>query len=246
MHRVLSVDLAIQRYRDIGIVVMESSAKYVATSLVRPESLGLRERPRVPLLAQFLDDLAQELGVRAILIDGPQAWKSPNNGLEHSRICERLLFTQAKTGLIGNAKPGTAIGFVSFAIALFDELGLRGWSRLDGRTAQVADGQVALESFPTAAWRALGQRPLPAKSAARETGIADWVSLLRAGYRVEFAESPTHDELQAAVAGLGGLAWLAGNDSGYELVGHPPEKVNGHWCEGYILNPRPGIARAAV
>jgi hypothetical protein len=43
-------------------------------------------------------NLADDLGAAALLIDGPEAWKDPDNGLQHSRVCERELNTPAKTG----------------------------------------------------------------------------------------------------------------------------------------------------
>ena len=56
------------------------------------------------------------------------------------------------------------------------------------------------------------------------------------GFRV--ARLPSHDELQALVAGLAGVAIVAGNPNGYIAEGAPPRKVAGAIVEGLIVNPR--------
>ena len=55
------------------------------------------------------------------------------------------------------------------------------------------------------------------------------------------AQDLNPDELQAIVAGLAGVALEAGNDTGFELVGRPPCFESGHWREGFIANPLPGL-----
>jgi hypothetical protein len=63
-------------------------------------------------------------------IDGPQSWKAEENGLVHSRICDRLLNAPAKVGLPGQGKPRTYVPFIAFSIAVFGALVELGWQRL--------------------------------------------------------------------------------------------------------------------
>ena len=44
--------------------------------------------------------------IRVLMLDGPQAWKSRDNGLEHARVSERQLNTACKTGLPGDGETG--------------------------------------------------------------------------------------------------------------------------------------------
>ena len=53
-----------------------------------------------------------------MLLDGLQGWKNPANGLKHSRLCERILNTPAKTGILGRVKPVNYTKFVEFSIAV--------------------------------------------------------------------------------------------------------------------------------
>ena len=59
------------------------------------------------ILAGRLNHLCNMRNIRVIVLDGPQAWKSRHNGLEHARVSERQLNTAAKTGLPGMVKPIT-------------------------------------------------------------------------------------------------------------------------------------------
>lgn len=85
-------------------------------------------------------------------------------GLLHSRICERQLATQGKTGLQGVTKPANYAPFIAFAIELFDRLAGLGWPRLPDASALASSSRFAIESFPTSAWRSLGLKPLPGKA----------------------------------------------------------------------------------
>jgi hypothetical protein len=59
------------------------------------------------LLAGRINHLCNLRGIRVVMLDGPQAWKSQSNGLAHSRVSERQLNTAGKTGLPGMVKPVT-------------------------------------------------------------------------------------------------------------------------------------------
>jgi hypothetical protein len=48
---------------------------------------------------------------------------------------------------------------------------------------------------------------------------------------------PTHDQLQAIVSGLAGLAIESNRWSDCAVEGVPPVFEGGHWREGYIVNP---------
>ncbi len=50
---------------------------------------------------------------------------------------------------------------------------------------------------------------------------------------------PNHDQLQAIVGGLPGLALEERNTAGARIVGQPPRREDGHWREGFIALPLP-------
>lgn len=219
------------------MVVLERAGQSVVIAPVGLGSVGLRGRPEPSALATFLTCFAEEVGAGAIGLDGPQGWKHSDNGCEHSRVCEARLHTQGKTGLPGNTKPANYLGFIQFSIDTFDELERPGWPRLRGNPTAAAT-RTAVETFPTAAWRALGLRPLPGKSSSKGEQVTTWTeSLVRLG-SIHLADRLSHDELQAAVAGLGILALAEENTDRYEAVGEPPFERDGLWFEGYIVNPR--------
>src|SRR4029077_7470475 len=127
----LSVDLAFKDYRDIGVVTLAKLDGRIKASAVPLTTRALHGQPSAGGLADALVTLANEISAAWIFIDGPQGWKAPDNGCEHSRCCERELATQGKkTGLPGVTKPGDDVAFITFAIELFDALANRGWPRL--------------------------------------------------------------------------------------------------------------------
>lgn len=126
LHPIVSADLAYRTYHDTGIAVLSASDNVIDCAFVDAAEAGLVGEPSPDLLAEFLAQLCSELGATILLLDGPQAWKDPQNGLEHSRVCERALHTPAKTGVPGAVKPGNYLPFVAFAIAVFDALAARG------------------------------------------------------------------------------------------------------------------------
>ena len=50
---------------------------------------------------------------------------------------------------------------------------------------------------------------------------------------------PNHDQLQAIVGGLPGLALDERNSAAVRIVGNPPRREQGHWREGFIVLPLP-------
>jgi hypothetical protein len=232
---VISVDLAYKRYDDVGVVALRVAEETVSVVPIGLRSVGLVGTPDASRLASFLASLANELDASGILIDGPQAWKAPDNGLEHSRRCERELSTPGKMGLPGVTKPATYHDFSVFSIALFDELSDLSFPRL--ATTGDWPKHVAIESFPTAAWRSLGIAPLPAKAKASAADVTTGLDSLRTCFALDVRGDLTHDELQATVAGLAGVALERRNLAGLAFAGVEPFLLDGTWREGYILNP---------
>jgi hypothetical protein len=241
---VLSVDLAYKRYTDIGVVVLRSEGSRIGVVPIDLESVGLTGEPEAAQLASFLASFATEVDASSILIDGPQAWKAPDNGLEHSRRCERELSTPGKMGLPGVTKPATYIEFSLFSIGLFDELAELAFPRL--ATTGDWPRHVAIESFPTAAWRSLGLSPLPAKAKATDADVATALDSLRTFCDLDVRGELNHDQLQATVAGLAGVALERRNLAGLAFAGVEPFELEGTWREGYILSPTRDLGRPAA
>jgi hypothetical protein len=233
----LSVDLAFKDYRDIGVVTLATLDGRIKASAVPLTTRALHGPPSAGGLADALVTLASEIGADWIFIDGPQGWKAPDNGCEHSRCCERALATQGKTGLPGVTKPGNYVAFITFAVELFDALEIRGWPRLPTAAIPPLRHRCAIESFPTSAWRSLGLVPLPGKAATAPEMVIARLRSLRAVFPLDVSNDLSHDELQALVAGLAGVALDDGNAAGVSIAGVAPVRVEGIWREGFIVNP---------
>jgi len=229
---VLSVDLAIRRWSDLGIVVLERVRAAPAADLWTvgaglplkqifapasvPESAESRivceiipwndpDPVEAEVLAGRLNHLCGVRGIRVLMLDGPQAWKSRSNGLEHSRMSERQLNTAAKTGLPGLVKPLSYRHFAEFCLDVYDALCRRGWRRLATREqpSSVQDQErVLVESYPHAAWKSLGLKPLPAKRRAKVSDLAEAFGALRSLIPLTVDRPPNHDQLQAIIGGL--------------------------------------------
>lgn len=242
---VLSIDLAHKSYESVGVCSLRIASHQIEVAPIRLSVLGLTGRPMAGALAKAVAGLAEQMGARLLFIDGPQAWKAPENGLLHSRICERMLATQGKTGLPGFTKPSNYAPFIAFAVDLFDQLAELGWPRLPDGSALSSCGRFALESFPTSAWRSLGLKPLPGKANTPPGTVQAKLAELSRLFPifVPGVEELTHDELQALVAGLAGIG--AAGHAAYDvaLAGVSPFELDGSWREGFIVNP---VRRAAV
>ncbi len=192
------------------------------------------------VLAEQLNSLCGARGVKVLMLDGPQAWKSRHNGLEHSRVSERQLNTPSKTGLPGIVKPATYRRFAEFCLDLYDALCRHGWRRL-ATCEQPGQGpeRLLVESYPYAAWKSLGIKPLPSKRRAQISDLAQTFAALQAVVPLTVNRPPNHDQLQAIVGGLPGLALEEQNAAGARIVGHPPRREEGHWREGFIVLPVP-------
>jgi hypothetical protein len=140
---VLSVDLAFRRWSDLGVVVLSRAASPLPAHPVTCEIIALHppgfdashgQGPIDPeILAGRLNHLCTVRSIRILMLDGPQAWKSAENGLQHARVSERQLNTAAKTGLPGMVKPATYRSFAEFCMDVYDALSRRGWRRLRTR-----------------------------------------------------------------------------------------------------------------
>jgi hypothetical protein len=235
---IISVGLAFQCYDDIGVAVLEKHGDGIEVSCVSLREAGLSDPPDPDTCAAFIAEFANELGVRVALLDGPQGWKSPDNGLEYSRVCERELNTPAKTGLPGQVKPVNYRPFVEFSIAVFDRLEGVGWTRLQELALAGTSRGVAVESFPYASWKPLGIDPLPSKAKATEHDISSRATLLAERFGLRLTGKPTHDQLQAIVSGLGGLGIEHQDGTQAAVAGVSPTMIDGTWREGYIVTPR--------
>lgn len=266
---VLSVDLAFRRWSDLGIVVLERARwipKLAAPAPIACEIIsflpdGLNQQPSdggpvhmapseqrmlrkgrvdAEVLAGRLNHLCNLRGIRVIMLDGPQAWKSPDNGFAHARASEGHLNTAAKTGLPGMVKPVTYRAFAEFCLDVYDALCRRGWRRLDARaSSNYGNERILVESYPCAAWKSLGLKPLPSKRCAQVSDLAAAYSALRAVVPFSTNRPPNHDQLQAIVGGLPGLALEERDPGAIRIVGKPPRREEGHWREGFIVLPLP-------
>ena len=213
----------------------------IACEIIPSISSGIGPGPvDADILAGLLNHLAVLRGIRVIMLDGPQAWKSRSNGLEHSRVSERQLNTAAKTGLPGMVKPITYRPFAEFCLDVYDALCRRGWRRLETRDQPGSMSErVLVESYPFAAWKSLGLKPLPSKRRTRVSDLAEAYGALRSLIPFTTNRPPNHDQLQAIVGGLPGLALEERNSALARIVGNPPRREEGHWREGFIVLPVP-------
>jgi len=241
---VLSVDLAYRKYADVGAVVLERGQGLIQCELLR---IPLTGAPSPDALAEYLDRFCLQEGIRLLLLDGPQGWKGKDNGLTHSRRCERELNTPAKTGEPMSVKPANYGGFVRFSIAVYDALATRGWQRLSRvRSSLGPTRRVLIEAFPLSAWRSLRIAPLPAKARTRPAELASRLAALQELFPLRLSGAPTHDQLQAVVSGLAGLPLERNEWEACAVAGVPPVAEEGYWREGFIVNPvRPNV-RGAV
>jgi Protein of unknown function (DUF429) len=244
---VLSVDLAYRSWSDLGIVVLDrvrmdrpqTSDSPISCEII-PSSASVDDVGCVEanVLAGRLNHLCNIRGIRVIMLDGPQAWKSRSNGLEHSRVSERQLNTAGKTGLPGMVKPVTYRAFAEFCLDVYDALCRRGWQRLDTVARPGSQPErVLVESYPHAAWKSLGLKPLPSKRRCRVSDLAEAYGALRSLIPITTNRPPNHDQLQAIIGGLPGLALEEHNTAGARIVGNPPRREDGHWREGFIVLP---------
>ena len=239
--RVLSIDLAYKSTRDLGVCLLERriSGPVIHVSFLSAQDVGLNDPPEAAQFGRSVVDFCQRQSISIVLIDGPQGWKDPDSELPHSRHCEKALNAPAKTGIVGHVKPRSYLPFVAFSISLFAELVELGAALVFDGAATLEPGLLtAAESLPLAAWRSLGIVPLPSKKKASQRDIEDRLCRLESVFPFQLNRKPGHDELQALIAGLAGIAIFEGCNQ-YGLYGGPPRKLGSHFCEGFIVLPEP-------
>ncbi|MFY7948507.1 MAG: DUF429 domain-containing protein [Gemmatimonas sp.] len=244
MTRVLSVDLAYKRHRDIGVVLLDATETGIEATIV--DAL-LADPPHAHTLADWLHALAERHHVAGIAIDGPLGWKAPGTDAPHCRMSEKAVRAPGKTGLPPDGvKPRGYLAFTEFSIALFERFTTRYGYALPGSGHAVPEKQGATgdrgarfvtETFPTAAWRSLGLTPVPGKGRTTPDALREAVARLTARVPLQLDRAPTHDQLQAVVGGLAPLAWSRGHTQRVTLAGEPPHRLDGCWREGYIMIP---------
>lgn len=235
---VLSVDLACRSWSDLGVVLLEQKGALIQCDVI---SWQCREAPPVVELAIRLNSLCVERNAGILMLNGFQARKAEDDGHEHCRASERELNTAAKTGLPGTVLPGTHGRFVAYCLALYDALERLGWQRLATREAPEEAGprKILVESYPHFAWKSLGITPLPSKRRCRVSHLAESWAALTALLPITANQPPNHNQIQAIVGGLPGLALEQRSHLGTRIVGQPPRQEGGYWREGFIAVPRP-------
>jgi hypothetical protein len=239
VNRVLSIDLAHTTIRNMGVCLLEERQCQIGSlTFLKPSELGLVDPPDSASIGAAIFKFCSAERIHLLLLDGPQGWKDPANKLVHSRVCERILNTPAKTGTFGQVKPANYTQFVKFSTAVFANLIACGATLATNVIIKpVPDWLLVLESFPLSAWRKLKIAPLPAKSKATPTDCENKCCELVRHVGLDCKLRPSHDELQAFVAGIAGIAIVERKDDGYIAEGAPPFQHDGHWVEGLIVNP---------
>lgn len=242
MGLILSIDLAYRSYEDFGFCLLEESNGKVLNVEFPPSStISLSGTPQAEVFVNNILDFCLRKGISILMLDGPQGWKDPENGLSHQRICEKILNTQAKTGTKGKVKPANFTSFVSFSVGIFHLLHSSGQISIviEPEIELPVDKILLVETYPYFAWRSLNIQPLPGKKKHTGKDILLNFEILRKQFGLPRTSIPSHDELSALVAGLAGVAIASSNKSGYIASGIPPKSApDGYLMEGYIVNPR--------
>jgi hypothetical protein len=125
-----------------------------------------------------------------------------------------------------------------FSIRVFDTLADLGFPRL-ANPADFAPGKRrAIESFPTSAWRSLKLRPLPGKANASSEHVRRALETLMERVPITLCAMPTHDEVQALIAGLAASPLYGCATLGNFLCGQAPAYLESAWREGFTVNPQ--------
>jgi len=235
---VLSIDLASRRYSDNGFAFLPEGSN--TPEFIKASNLGLSGKPNIADFAYGINQFCEQKDVSVLLLDGPQGWKSPKTKIEHMRLCERVLNTQAKTGPIGYVKPRPSLRYIVFSISLFHSLRVDyRWNLLIEDWVKSPRKRWIVETYPSSAWRTLGLEKLPAKSKTKPRQLTKWRKDLSLITGYEMKSKVTHDELQAAVVLPVGRAIAEVNPEGVILSGMNPSILRSRdVLEGWIVNPQ--------
>ncbi|MBN2555801.1 MAG: hypothetical protein JXA97_07670 [Anaerolineales bacterium] len=238
---ILAIDLAHRHYSSMGFAYLAPHA--MAVQFVAPQDLDLQGTPDAKYFAFRLEAFSRRNAVSVLLLDGPQGWKSEKTGIEHMRLCERVLNTPGRSGLPGEAKPRTYLPFIEFSIALFQSLRrIHGWRLITSDWVEQPPRRWVVECFPSSAWGTLGLDRLPGKTRVTAADIEAWRCDLELVSGLTIPASPTHDQLQAAVMLPVGLAVAAQLPEQLLLSGLDPIFTPDTVREGWIANPLPPAA----
>jgi hypothetical protein len=236
---VLSIDLALASFRDVGAALVQATADgHLTAQVIRLPQVG---RPNADALAGWMEEVAEREQVRCIAIDGPLGWRGPNTDSPHCRLSERAVRAPGKTGLPPDGvKPRTYLEFSRLSIDIFERLTDRGWRLPTDPTGGrvVGNARYVTETFPTAAWRALGMAPLPGKARSTAADVDAGVVRLSTALPIAISGVTTHDDLQAVVGGIAPAWWTVHALDRVAWVGAPPFRLDNSWREGFILVPK--------
>jgi len=246
LKNILSVDLAVKSYDSFGFALLMKRRREWEAVFLTPRELGLCGEPTTEKTADALATFCERYGVNLLLIDGPQGWKKRNSPLPY-RKADLEARAPAKVCEKGVVKPQTYFPFVEFSTRLFHilakEYGMKIFGAGETAKAKIAvSKRVTLaESLPYSSWRVLGLKPLPAKPRCeteeifrRFQEICDRFEVIR------WNHLPSHDELQALVAGIAGVRLAEGRLENVVLLGAKPELAMDCIYEGYIVCVSPG------
>ena len=243
------VDLALSADK-LGICLLTASANKWSARFLRSSDLHIADPIDPRGVAKSIAVFCKKEGVR-VLFD---RWAS-RRGRTRTVNCSiaaplrRNLPRRARSSTAGVVRPGNFLPFARFSIEVFDFLVREFGAHLaeSPRIIAPSSGFLALESFPTSAWRSLGLKPLPGKGKSKPFDVDKGTAQLQQLYNLALSSHPTHDELQALVAALAGPPILNGDPSGYRADGAAPVTKNGVRVEGYIVNPvRPHSVSAST
>jgi hypothetical protein len=235
---VLSIDLASRRYSDNGMAFLAYESHQPQYPKVK--DLGLSGKPQANDFAYKVNEFCESEGVSVLLLDGPQGWKSPKTGIEHMRLCERVLNTPGKTGPIGYVKPKTFLRYIAFSINLFHILRIDyDWNLFTKDSVKHKRRRWIVETFPSSAWLTLGLESLPSKRKTTPRQFSKWRKDLSIATDFKIPSKITHDELQATVVLPVGQAIAERNPDNIIMVGMDPIITpQGDVLEGWIVNPK--------
>lgn len=257
--RSLGIDLASRRYKDIGTALLSChvpSARRVRDTSPRQSTIEIKPdcitwptgEVTATAVAGKILEFVNAVGVTAVCIDGPQGWRDPgssNPGV--GRYAERELVTQGKAGEFGRTYPGTQRRWTELSIELFERLAAAGGRRANSVEEFATPSPqmpppgtfLLLETWPTATWRASGLRPLPAKTKTPPQEIVASAQTLADLLATAWQPDPelSHDDLQAIVAALPGLA-LQGGPGDARSAGVPGSTTREHQRPDGVIVPQ--------